>query len=197
MKSFVMVCMLLGLCGGYAEAKIYKYSDYTSIRNEFDDFCTAVNDNIESVNNGYVRALTAYKKCSSNSWRAAFVTVIPEIDERRSALDQYKQEAYSLAGKQNYEILKIARENNINKVQPDEDISEFVIWYKNHISFMKSGPFHELRIYIDGYEKLTAVYVKMAESCAGDASKAGDFDLVTSGIKGLLDSVLSLIDKVK
>ena len=167
------------------------------MRNEFDDFVTAVNAKVEKANKEYIDSLNSYQQCLSNPWRAAFATVIPEIDARRKALDEYKKDAYDRAGKQNYELFKTAAEYKINRIKETEDISEFVLWYKNHISFMKAGPLHEIEVYSVGYKKLTDIYNKMANSCKNNSKNAADFDLIASGIKGLLDGVFSLIGKVR
>jgi len=82
-------------------------------------------------------------------------------------------------------------EHNITRVQPEEDISEFVIWYKNQISFMKSGPFHELQVYIDGYQNLTKVYLLMSKACAGDPGVASDPQVLIPILKALTDEVKS------
>lgn len=196
MKLPISVLMLLCLMSLTVQANIYHYDDYKKLRSDFDIYSSEINNSIEAANKAYINSLNSYQHCSSNAWRATFTSIIPEIDARRFALDDYKKDAYTRAGKQNYELYKIAKENNINKVKPEDDISEFMIWYKNHVSFMKAGPFHELEVYIQGYEKLSNIYGKMATACHENRpSEAADFDLVASGIKGLLDDVLSLIGR--
>ena len=197
MKKIIIMIALFGLNMQLSEASMYRYSDYVKMRNEFDKYISSINTEIEKANKKYIISLNSYQKCSSNSWRAVFTTVIPEINERRMALDEYKRDAYNRAGKQNYELYKIVKENSISKVQKNDDLSEFVLWYKTHISFMKAGPLHELQVYSDGYQKLTKIYETMAISCLNNPKKALNYDLASSGIKGLLDGVFSLIGKLK
>ncbi|EAR09543.1 hypothetical protein MED297_12467 [Reinekea blandensis MED297] len=89
-----------------------------------------------------------------------------------------------------------AREHKISKVQKDQDISDFYYWYQGHIELSKQGPLHELEIYIVAISKLSGVYEKMSLACQGDPEAAKSYDLVESGIRGLLDEVFSLIGKI-
>lgn len=185
----VSTLMLLSV-NAHAE---YHYEDYANTRNSFEKEKLQINSRIDEENDRYIKSLHSYQSCSSGKWRVAFTTVVPEIDERRLALDKYKREALKRNGSLNSEWLQTARDHNISKITPDHDISDFYYWYQNHIELVKQGPLHELEVYTIALSKLTEVYEKMASACNGNPGAANDYSLIESGIRGLLDEVVGLI----
>lgn len=174
----------------------YHYADYANARNSFENEKSLINSKIDEENSRYINSLHSYQSCSSDIWRVAFATVVPEIDDRRLALDNYKREALERNGSLNSEWLQTAKDHNISQVTSEQDISDFYYWYQNHIELVKQGPLHELEVYTIALSKLTEVYEKMASACIGDPNAAGDYSLVESGIRGLLDEVVSLIGNI-
>ncbi|MFH1674347.1 MAG: hypothetical protein ABIF87_13100 [Pseudomonadota bacterium] len=174
----------------------YNYGDYVNARNSFEAEKSQINSSIDKENSRYINSLHSYQSCSSDKWRVVFTTVVPEIDKRRLALDRYKREALERNGALNSEWLKTAKEHNISQVTPDQDISDFYYWYQTHIELVKQGPLHELEVYAIALSKLTEVYEKMASACSGNQGAANDYSLVESGIRGLLDEVVSLIGDI-
>lgn len=193
MKKNILAYIIIIICFGFTESSAYNYTDYTRLRNDFDQFCTNTNSTIKRANNEYLNSLNMYQQCSSNSWRSAFEIVIPDIDSARLKLDEYKRKAYETAGRQNSEWLKAADEHNISRIKPEDDITDFVIWYKNHISFMESGPYHELQLYVNGYQNLTKVYKLMFNACNGRSQDVLAPEVLVPAIRKLLDEVKSWI----
>ena len=187
--------LLIFLLPSIASAK-YHYSEYASVRDSFEMEKSKINIKIEHANHRFIEKLSAYQRCSSGKWRVKFVTVVPEIENRISALDEYKKSALNRSGSLNSEWLRTAREHRISHVMPDQDISDFYYWYQNHISLQRQGPLHELEVYITALSKLSGVYEKMDSACSGNSNAAKDYDLVEAGIRGLLDGVFSLIGKI-
>ena len=192
-KSFTFIVIFF--LSGIANAK-YHYSDYASIRDNFEMEKSQINTKIEQANYRFIQALSAYQKCSSAKWRVKFTTVVPEIENRISALDEYKKSALTRSGSLNSEWLRTAKEHNISQVRPDQDVSDFYYWYQDHISLQRQGPLHELEVYTIALSKLSGVYEKMDSACSGSPNATKDYDLVEAGIRGLLDGVFSLIGKI-
>ncbi len=175
-----------------AQADEY-YHNYEELRDNFAEFTTHIHKRVDETNKKFVKALNAYKNCSSNGWRILFVTAIADLDRQRLALEDLKRNALERAGEQNNQWLNMAREHNISSVRSDQSIEDFVIWYKSHIDSMRIGPFQELESYILGYEKLSEAYRRMASACEGKSGDSGNFDLIKSGIRGLIDSITPLM----
>ncbi|CAH1523593.1 exported hypothetical protein [Vibrio owensii] len=190
MRHLLLLAIALTSTSAYAG---YVYKDYAGLRDTFEVHKQSINTKINDANKRYISSLNQYRQCSSEKWRVAFTTVIPEIDQRRLELDKYKRTALTQSGKLNTEWLKMAKAHGISQTPAESDISDFYYWYKNHIELAKQGPMHELEIYTIALSKLSGTYETMAAACSGDPKAAQSYDLVESGIRGLLDEVFSLI----
>lgn len=197
MKKSILAYIITIICFGFTESSAYNYADYSRLRDDFDQFCTNTNSTIKKANNEYLNSLNMYQQCSSNSWRSAFEILISDIDSARLKLDEYKRNAYETAGRQNSEWLRAADGHNINRIKPEDDITDFFIWYKQHISLMELGPYHELQLYVNGYQKLTKVYKLMSNACNGRPGDALTPDVLVPAIRKLLDEVKSCIGIIK
>ena len=171
------------------------YEDYAKLRGDFDKFNKQVHEKVDGVNKKFEKALNDYKRCSSEGWRVVFVSVVADLDDRRLALEELKRAALDKAGQQNDRWLDIARKHSISSVGANENIEDFVIWYSNHTQFMRIGPLQDLTNYVRGYEDLSETYRKMVLSCEGKSGDIQQFDIVQSGIRGLLDGISSYLRK--
>lgn len=169
------------------------YADYAKLRDDFRTQTKSIDDEINDRSKEFIRALNSYQECNSNAWRIAFVTGVQELDERRIALDEYKREAIKSRAELNKSWLEQASAHNLTKIKPDEQITDFVLWYENYISLSLQGPLQELQIYSSALRTLSQVYGNMREACLNNEPTDTNFDTVEVTIRGLLSEVSSLL----
>ena len=195
MYSRIILTLIFLLSSGALHATSY-YENYTNLRDSFEKEKALVNTKIHNENKRYIQSLNSYQLCSSDKWRVAFISIVPKIEKQIFALGNFKRAALKRSGILNSEWLKTAQDHKISRIKPDEDITDFFLWYQGQVQLMRQGPLHDLEVYTIALSKLTGVYEKMALACSGDSSAAKDFDVVKSGISGLIDQAVSLIGKV-
>ena len=190
--TFQLRALVLSLCLFLSQplfASLH-YSDYAAMRDEFHRHNQTLNQEVVQGNTQYIRSLKNYQQCSSDKWRVTFTSVVPEIDKRRLALDKYKRNALQYTQNLNSEWLRTAKSHNISRVKADQDISDFILWYREHINLVKQGPSHELEVYTIALSRLTKVYNTMALACEGDPEAAKNYSIFESGRSFCVDKAI-------
>lgn len=191
----LVVTALLGISQILQAKEVF--TDYAKIRDDLERERSAIFTETDSVNTNYIRAVNSYRKCDSPAWRAAFEAGLGKIDNERLFLDTYKKESLSSLGKLNSEWLETANENEISRRNADDDITDFVIWYRGHTQIVREGPLHEIELYNISYKKLTEILNAMADACTTDSAKASNFDVVVNSVTALLEEAFSIIGSAR
>lgn len=190
---FISIYLATPVTANQRDLNALYYSDYRAIQRVLRDETKRVDGMVAVSNRRFISQISKYGNCRSNKWRAAFEIPLAELNERRKELNAFKRQALDQKGKMNSSWLLQAKAYELNKIQANQGITDFVIWYENFSSDLRQGPLQELELYTLGLGKLSDAYERMTMACAGAPSAANDTQLWVLGVRGLIAEVTGML----